>query len=200
MKSFLTGLRLPHISQARQAILALLFASTLCLAQSPQYVPPADAGPHGSAPGMQVKLLSSGTSRQKDYAVIFQAGDEPYAGLTQFAEQYHIQSAHFTAIGGFSDARLAWFDLQKKEFRVNPVDQQVEVVSLIGDIALLNGKPQVHMHCVVALPDGTTRGGHILGAHVSPLLEVFVTADPTPLYKQHNPATGLTLIKPNAAQ
>lgn len=177
---------------------ATLFVFSLPLvAQTPQYLPPSEAGPHGSAPGMQVKLLSF-SNGQKDYAVIFRPGDEPYAGLTQFAEKYHVEAAHFTAIGGFSEVRLAWFDLQKKEFRVNPVDQQVEVASLIGDIALLDGKPQVHMHCVVALPDGTTRGGHILGAHVSPLLEVFVTTDPTRLIKKRDPARGLTLIEPNA--
>jgi hypothetical protein len=148
---------------------------------------------------MQVKELSasSGMKISRDYVVIFQPGDEPYAGLTQFAAEYHIQSAHFTAIGGFHDARLAWFDEDKKMFRVIPIDQQVEVASLIGDIALLDGKPQIHMHCVVALPDGTTRGGHILGAHVSPLLEVFVTADPTPLLKKKDPAEGLTLIDPS---
>lgn len=182
----------------------LLFSLTLLLpfagAQTtPQYLPPSEAGPHGSAPGMQVKQLSD-SNGQKDYAVIFRPGDEPYAGLTQFAEQYHIRSAHFTAIGGFHDAKLAWFDLDKKMFRVIPVDQQVEVAALIGDIALLDGKPQVHMHCVVALPDGTTRGGHILDAHVSPLLEVFVTADPTTLIKTRDPAKGLTLIEPEAKQ
>jgi uncharacterized protein len=181
-----------------------LFASAVFLAalstasaQAPQYVSPSDAGPHGSAPGMQVKRISDNNG-QKDFAVIFRPGDEPYAGLTQFAEQNHIQSAHFTAIGGFHDARLAWFDEDKKLFRLIPVDDQVEVVSLVGDIALLDGKPVVHMHCVVAYPDGATKGGHILGAHVSPLLEVFVTADPTPLIKKRDPARGLTLIEPNA--
>jgi uncharacterized protein len=172
----------------------------VCLAvsaQTPEYVAPADAGPHGSAPGMQVKLIGAATPGTKEYAVIFRPGDDPYAGLTQFAGKYHIQSAHFTAIGGFHDARLAWFDLDKKMFRVIPIDVQVEVVSLVGDIALLDGKPQVHMHCVVAYPDGVTRGGHILGAHVSPLLEVFVTADPVKLIKQHDAASGLTLINPS---
>jgi uncharacterized protein len=173
----------------------------VCLAasaQTPEYVAPADAGPHGSATGMQVKLISESTYGQREYAVIFRPGDEPYAGLTQFATEHHINSAHFTAIGGFSDARLAWFDLDKKMFRVIPIDQQVEVVSLIGDIGLLDGKPQVHMHCVVAYPDGTTRGGHILGAHVSPLLEVFVTADPVKLTKKRDPEKGLTLFEPDA--
>ncbi|MGC2637082.1 MAG: DUF296 domain-containing protein [Acidobacteriaceae bacterium] len=167
-------------------------------AQSPAYVAPSDAGPHGSAPGMQVKLLTATTSGSNDYAVIFRPGDEPYAGLTQFAEKYHVHSGHFTAIGGFSDARLAWFDLDKKMFRVIPVNRQVEVVSLTGDIALLDSKPQVHMHCVVAYPDGTTRGGHILDGHVSPLLEVFVTADPVKLVRKRDSDKGLTLIEPNA--
>jgi uncharacterized protein len=175
------------------AVLSVCFSTS---AQTPQYVSPADAGPHGSAPGMQVKQISE-SNGQRDYAVIFRPGDEPYAGLTQFAADQHIQSAHFTAIGGFKDARLAWFDLDRKMFRVIPIDQQVEVVSLVGDIALLDGKPQVHMHCVVAYPDGTTRGGHILGAHVTPLLEVFVTADPVTLVKKRDPDRGLTLIEPD---
>jgi uncharacterized protein len=177
------------------AMLAALFAFGAG-AQTPEYLAPADAVPHGSAPGMQVKQLS-GSNGQKDYAVVFKDGDEPYAGLTQFAAEHHIQSGHFTAIGGFHDARLAWFDEDKKMFRVIPIDAQVEVVSLVGDIALLDGKPLVHMHCVVAFPDGTTRGGHILGAHVSPLLEVFVTADPVTLVKKRDPARGLTVIDPS---
>jgi predicted DNA-binding protein with PD1-like motif len=83
---------------------------------------------------------------------------------------------------------------------VIPVDEQSEVDSLVGDIALLNGKPSVHMHCVVSLEDGTTRGGHVLGGHVSPLLEVWVTVDPTPLLKKHDEKTGLNLMDPDAKQ
>ena len=182
---------------------SLLVCAILCVpvaaaAQTPEYVAPADAAPHGTAPGMQVKVIAAAVPGTNEYAVIFRPGDEPYAGLTEFAGQHHIHSAHFTAIGGFSDARLAWFDLDRKMFRVIPIDAQVEVVSLTGDIALLDDKPQVHMHCVVAYPDGTTRGGHILGAHVSPLLEVFVTVDPVKLTKKRDPGKGLTVIEPDA--
>lgn len=181
----------------RLTLAVLLAAPAAAQTNAPEYVAPADAGPHGAAPGMWSKLLS-GTRQQTEYAIFFRPGDDPYAGLTKFAADHHIRSAHFTAIGGFSDARLAWFDLDKKMFRVIPIDQQVEVASLIGDIALLNGKPAVHMHCVVAFPDGTTGGGHILSAHVTPLLEVFLTADSTRLNKRHDDATGLTLMDPGA--
>jgi predicted DNA-binding protein with PD1-like motif len=176
-----------------------LIALSLCaFAQStPEYVKTSDAGPHGSAPGIKVKLLNE-SGGQRDFAVVFQPGDEFFAGLTQFAEEYHVQSAHLTAVGGLHDARLAWYDESKKAYRVIPVDQQSEVDSLVGDIALLNGKPSVHMHCVVSLEDGTTRGGHVLGGHVSPLLEVWVTVDPTPLLKKHDEKTGLNLMDPDA--
>jgi len=162
-----------------------------------EYVKTADAGPHGSAPGMKVKLLNE-NGGQRDFAVIFQPGDEFYAGLTQFAADYHVESAHLTAVGGLHDARLSWYDESRKAYRVIPVDQQSEVDSLVGDIALLNGKPSVHMHCVVSLEDGTTRGGHVLGGHVSPLLEVWVTVDSTPMLKKHDEKTGLNLMDPDA--
>jgi predicted DNA-binding protein with PD1-like motif len=166
---------------------------------APQYIAPSETGPHGSAPGMWVKVLTTAKgSAPVEYAVIFRDGDDPYAGLTQFAAQYHVMSAHFTAIGAFRDARLGFYDPQKKMYRLIPIDTQVEVVSLVGDIAQLNGKPAVHMHCVVSMPDGSTLGGHFLSAHVQPLLEVFVTADPVALQKKHDDATGLNLMDPGA--
>ena len=180
-------------------LLFTLMAVSACVsAQStPEYLPTSEAGPHGSAPGMKVKLLNE-SGGQRDFAVIFHPGDEFFAGLTQFAEEYHVESAHLTAVGGLHDARLAWYDESKKAYRVIPVDQQAEVDSLVGDIALLNGKPSVHMHCVVSMEDGTTRGGHVLGGHVSPLLEVWVTVDSTPLLKKHDEKTGLNLMDPDA--
>lgn len=185
---------------ARWILVFLAICTTTAVARAQaklQYIPTSEAGPHGSAPGMWVKVLNNGNGTgTTEYAVIFRPGDDPYAGLTQFAAQYHIQSAHLTAIGAFKDARLGFYDPQKKAFRLIPIDTQAEVVSLIGDIALLDGKPAVHMHCVVSMPDGHTLGGHFLSAHVSPLLEVFVTVDPVALHKKHDDTTGLSLMDP----
>lgn len=168
-------------------------AVTTAAAQTPQYLSPSETGPHGSAPKMQVKQLSHG-SGSIDYAVVFGEGDDPFAGMTKFAAEHHVHSGHFTAIGAFQNARLAYFDYDRKMYRVIPIDSQVEVVSLIGDIAELNGKPSVHMHCVVAFPDGHTMGGHVLSAHVRPLLEVFVTTDPVAIEKKHDDKTGLSVM------
>jgi uncharacterized protein len=159
------------------------------------YVSPRQAVPRGTAPAMQVQLLSAGR-QAKEYAVILGEGDEAFSGLLAFAQTYHVTSAHFTAIGGLSKATLAWFDPQRKMFKKIPIDSQVEVVSLLGDIALYQGKPVVHMHMVVATSDGSTRGGHVLAAFVSPTLEVMVTVDPIAMQKRLDPENGLTLIDP----
>jgi len=160
-----------------------------------EYVSPSEAAPKGKAPKMQVQLLNPGDAT-KQYAVIFYQGDEPFSGLLEFAEKYHVTSAHFTAIGAVSGATVAWFDPQRKMYKKIPVAGQHEVIAMIGDIALYQGKPAVHTHMVVGNQDGTTIGGHVLEAYVSPTLEVMVTVDSKAMHKRLDPETDLTLIDP----
>jgi len=148
------------------------------------------------APGMQVQLLSENRGR-KEYAVIFSKGDEVFSGLNEFAEKYQVTSAHFTGIGALRGATLAWFSPEQKMYKKIPVEGQLEVASMIGDIAVFNGKPVVHTHMVVGLPDGTARAGHVLEAHVWPTLEVMVTVESNPMRKSLDPETGLALINPS---
>ena len=123
-------------------------------------------------------------------------GDEAFSGLLEFADKYHVTSAHFTAIGALSGATLGWFDPQRKMYKKIPINGQHEVIGMSGDIALYQGKPVVHTHMVVGSPDGTTRAGHVLAAYVSPTLEVMVTVDPVAMHKRFDPETDLTLIDP----
>jgi uncharacterized protein len=161
-----------------------------------EYVSPSEAIPTGKAPRMQVQLLSQG-KQTKQYAVIFGTGDEAFSGLQTFAEKYHVTSAHFTAIGAVNGATLAWFDPKRKMYKKIPIVGQHEVIGMSGDIALYQGKPIVHTHMMLGAPDGTTRGGHLLDANVSPTLEVMVTVDPIEMQKRFDPETDLTLIDPS---
>ena len=131
----------------------------------------------------------------KTYALIFETGDEVMAGLVNFAKRNQLGSAGFTAIGAFRDVVLGYFDWEAKEYRKIPVREQVEVLSLIGDVALQDGEPKVHAHVVVGRADGSTRGGHLLEAHVRPTLEVILTKSPAHLHKRFDPESGLALIR-----
>ncbi len=163
-----------------------------------EYVAPPDAGPKGKAPRMKVQLLNPGEAT-KQYAVIFYQGDEAFSGLLEFAQKYHVTSAHFTAIGAVNGATVGWFDPQRKMYKKIPIQGQHEVIGMSGDIALYQGKPVVHTHMLVGNSDGTTSGGHVLAAYVSPTLEVMVTVDPVTMQKRFDPDTDLTLIDPSPA-
>src|SRR6202142_2832306 len=160
-----------------------------------EYVTPAEAVPTGKAPKMQVQLLNPGEAT-KQYAVIFYQGDEAYSGVQEFAEKYHVTSAHFTAIGALNGAIVGWFDPQRKMYKKIPINGQHEVIGMSGDIALYQGTPVVHAHMLVGTSDGTTRAGHVLDAYVSPTREGMVTGDPVAMRKRLDPATDLTLIDP----
>jgi hypothetical protein len=146
---------------------------------------------------MKSKLLDS--TGQKTFALVFDKEDEVVAGLTAFAKAERLGAAHFTAIGAFSEVTLGYFERARKDYKRMAVAEQVEVLSLIGDIALdQTNAPKVHAHVVVGLSDGQTRGGHLLAARVWPTLEVILVESPAFLRKRHDPDSGLALIDPAA--
>jgi len=142
---------------------------------------------------MQSRLIHQ-EGGEKTFVLIFDAGDEAFEGLSAFARREQLGAAHFTGVGAFSDAVLGYFDWQKKDYQRIPVEEQVEVVALVGDVALDEGEPAVHAHVVVARSDGSAYGGHLLEAHVRPTLEVVVTESPAHLRKRHDADSGLALI------
>jgi predicted DNA-binding protein with PD1-like motif len=140
------------------------------------------------------RIINEGELRT--FAVVFDSGDEAVAGLLDFAREHNISAAKFTGIGAFSDLVLGYFDWQRKGYRRIPVAEQVEVVSLIGNIARgEDGAPTLHPHIVVAKADGSAHGGHLLEAHVRPTLELVVTEAPAHLQRRHDRESGLALIR-----
>lgn len=132
----------------------------------------------------------------KIFAVIFETGDEIAEGLKKFAKENHLGGSSFKAIGALSFAKLGWFNWETKQYEpASVLNEQVELLSLIGDIALKDDEPQVHAHCVVGRRDGTAHGGHLLEAHVRPTCELILTENPTHLEKKFDPESGLALIQ-----
>lgn len=143
---------------------------------------------------MRSKLLSQ--EGGNTYALIFDTGDEVMSLLTDFAREHQMAGAHFTAIGAFREVTLAYFDWEKKEYEEIPVNEQVEVLTLTGDIAWGDdGDPTVHAHVVLGNRTGKAIGGHLKKATVRPTLELILTESPAHLRRKHDPVTGLALIR-----
>lgn len=133
----------------------------------------------------------------RTFVVVFDKGDEPKSGLTRFANEEGVTAASLTAVGAFESATLAYFDRDEMDYVDIPIGDQVEVLSMVGDVALADDDPEVHAHVVVGYKNGSTAGGHLKEAEVYPTLEVIVTETPKHLRKRHDRETGLTLIDPS---
>src|SRR5262245_51414614 len=114
---------------------------------------------------VQSKLLHE-NGGQRTFAVVLKTGDEALRCLQEFAVNERISAAQLTAIGAFRAALLAYFDWERKEYLPIPVGQQVEVASLVGDIAVADGKPSLHIHAVLGRCDGTAVAGHLQEGYV----------------------------------
>ncbi len=135
---------------------------------------------------------------ERTFLLVFDLGDEVMAVLEQFATEHQITAAHFSAIGAFQNATLGYFDWEQKDYRHIPVKEQVEVVSLLGDVARdERGKPKIHAHVVLGRSDGSASAGHLIKAEVRPTLELVLTDTPAHLQRKYDPTTGLALISPS---
>lgn len=182
---------------ARMFTVSLLLVFSLITSLFAQdYVSPTKPAETGKSPDVKVKLLST-IGQTKTYVLIFSKGDEVVSGLTEFAQKYNVKSAHYTAIGDASTAKVGWYDSSRKMFKVIPLDEPSEVTSLVGDVAIFNGKPVAHSHVSLATSDGICHGGHLLQMIIGPTLEVFVTVEPTGLYKKLDKELEVGVIDPS---
>ncbi|RZI44027.1 DUF296 domain-containing protein [Herbaspirillum sp. HC18] len=146
---------------------------------------------------MRYKLINDAAERT--YALIMDSGDEAVASLQRFCEEQNIGAARFTAIGAFSSATLGYFNWERKDYDEIPLQEQVEVLMLAGDVALHEARPKIHAHVVVGKRDGSAHGGHLLRADVRPTLEVMLTESPSHLRRTMDAESRLPLIDIDAS-
>jgi predicted DNA-binding protein with PD1-like motif len=144
---------------------------------------------------MKHRLLDVNGTRT--YIIVLETGEEIAASLDRFARENELAGSSFKAIGALSSAKVGWFNWQTKAYDVAAeFEEQLEVLSLIGDVALKEGKPVVHAHMIVGRKDGSAHGGHLMEAHVRPTLEVVLTESAHALHKTIDPESGIALIRP----
>jgi uncharacterized protein len=143
----------------------------------------------------------AGDAGYETRVVILDSGEEAFAALTQFANDAQLTAASLTAIGAFEKATVGWFDFENKTYKKIEVGEQCEVLSAIGDVAIGDdGEAGLHVHVVLGLSDGTTRGGHLLAGTVRPTLEVVLIDTPSHLRRKAKHDLGIALIDLEAGE
>lgn len=142
---------------------------------------------------MNYQLINN--DQQKTFAVILESGEEVMEKIMEFAKAQKISASQFTAIGAFSETIVGFFDFSIRDYKKIPFKEQMEVLTLSGDITLFKGEYKIHAHVVLGKEDGTAHGGHLLKATVHPTLEIILNESPAYLSREMNQESGLALIK-----
>ena len=142
---------------------------------------------------MKSKSINDGVERT--FVLILDQGEEAFRSISEFADRERISGAAVSAIGAFAKAKVGWFDFAARTYKPIEVNEQCEVLSLIGDIAQGDDdKASLHLHAVLGLQDGTVRGGHFLSGSVQPTLEVTITETVVHLRRKKRSDLGIALI------
>jgi predicted DNA-binding protein with PD1-like motif len=141
---------------------------------------------------MRHKIINAG--RERTYALVLETGDEAISELQRFCNDYNLAASRFNAIGAFSTVTLGYFDWEKKDYEKIEIAEQVEVLTMVGDVTSFESKPKIHAHVVIGKRDGTAHGGHLLEARVRPTLEIILIEAPEGMRRSMDPQSGLPLI------
>jgi len=137
-------------------------------------------------------LLSDGDARS--YLLVFRTDQEVMKGLLAFANKHRLVAGHLTGIGAISHAVIGYFDPRKNAYLRIEEREQLEVLSLTGNLTLNDDRPFLHVHAALGRRDGSTRGGHVFEATVRPTVEVVLTTSAKPVRRKIDPETRLPLI------
>ena len=121
-------------------------------------------------------------------------GEELLASVGQFCASQSIQAAYFDAIGTTSLVELGFFNDHLQEYRHKQFMENLEIVSLSGNVSQVSGQPILHTHGSFARTDFTVIGGHVFKLVTLATCEVFLLAFEGQMRRELNPEFKLNLL------
>ncbi len=132
------------------------------------------------------------------YVLRLERGEDVFETLTNFCVEKGIENAHLTAIGAVKNVKLGYYDLATKQYGSKIYEDDHEVASMTGNVALVEGKPFLHIHAVLSgVAPGSENvcvGGHVFAATVAVTLEVHMTVFNEPITRSLDDEIGLKLL------
>ena len=127
------------------------------------------------------------------YMVRIDPGEEIVESLKKQCEDEQIRLGRVEAIGATDHAVIGVYDLAKKEYYPEKIDEFMEIASLNGNITATEGKPYIHLHATLADQNHVIHGGHVLEMRVGATCEMFVTVLEGEVNRSRNEALGINL-------
>ena len=127
------------------------------------------------------------------YMVRMDLGEEITGNLKKLCENEQIRLGRVEAIGATDHAVIGVYDLAKKEYYPEPIDEFMEIASLNGNITAMDGKTYIHLHATLADQRHGIHGGHVIEMRVGATCEMFVTVLDGEVRRQRDEDLGINL-------
>lgn len=128
------------------------------------------------------------------YVLRFQKGEEVFESLKKFLANEKIMACAFSGIGACKLAELSYFNLETKSYQNKIFEEDLEIVSLTGNSAMLNGEVALHAHTVLSKSDFFCVGGHVIKLVVSATCELFLVKLDGIMERKLDAETNLNLL------
>lgn len=128
------------------------------------------------------------------YVLKVGVGEDVMDELKMFCKEQRIEAASFFAIGAAKEINIAWYDIHKKEYVQKAIQQELEIISLLGNVAVGNGEVIVHAHGSFSDKDMRLTAGHVNKMIVGGACEIVLEKIEGKIEKAHDNETGLKLM------
>lgn len=133
-------------------------------------------------------------SNEKQVVLNLARGEELFEVLLSWCKENNIAGATLTGLGAADQLELAYYNMQTKAYERHIIDEEVEILSLTGNLGTLEAQKMLHIHGVFGKRDLTTFGGHVFKLRVSGACEIHLTTLPSNLKRSFDETTGLNLL------
>jgi predicted DNA-binding protein with PD1-like motif len=108
------------------------------------------------------------------YIVRLESGEPVIETLTAFLAAQGVGFALIGAIGAMDRAEVGWWNGVTREYEFHTFEEQVEILSFQGTCTLMEGRPFLHLHCMLGRHDLSVIGGHLKEGRAYPMAEVWI--------------------------
>lgn len=132
---------------------------------------------------------------EKGYLIRLLKDEKIQETLTKFCQEHKIYAATFSGIGAVQEAEVGFYHLDQKQYHFQKIAQPMEIVSLLGNVSLVENNPFLHIHITLGKEDLTCMGGHLKEATVGATCEIFLSPLQEKIERVYDEEIGLKLLK-----
>lgn len=149
-------------------------------------------------PSSLVTTQTSGTLSHTDqpFILVLKKGEELMEGILDCAMALGIKGATLTGLGAIKNVFLAYYHLDIQQYQTKFFEDSHELISLNGNISLIDEKPFLHIHAAIGKPDYSVIGGHVMSATVAVTAEIAIVPLKAPIHREFDVDVGLNLLCP----